>query len=506
MSEDSSNNRRIAKNTILLYFRMLFLMLVNLYTSRVVLRELGVDDYGIYAIVGGVVTMFSLLSGSMSSAISRFITFELGKGDAGRLKTIFSSAITIQLIFSAIILVVGEPLGLWFLNNKMVIPPDRLGAANWCFQLSLITFIINNISIPYNATIIAHERMSFYAYVSIYEGLGQLLISFLIVFGFFDKLVFYASLIAILAISVRVIYGWYCKRHFEEANYSFVFDKRVIKEMFSFAGWNLFGQGSLVLRNHGVDILLNLYFGVVVNAAKGICNQVQSAVYQFVTNFQTALSPQLTMSIAQNDYARNHTLVIQGSRFSFYLLTFFSIPFLLQTQELLALWLGKVPDYTVVFVQWTFIYLQLDCLSRCLIKSILAYGKIRNYQILVGGTKLLVLPIVWVVLYWGGHPVTGVVVNVIIELFCLAMRIFFNNRYTHLPVNRFVFGVFAHCWVVFGIIWLLVSLCKMYITDNFVVGLAVDFIVTAVIIWLVGLRKTERASIASAAMKIIKRR
>ena len=504
MSNDTSiNNKRIAVNTILLYVRMLFIMAISLYTYRIIFQELGVDDYGIYNIVGGFVAMFSMISGSMSSAISRFLTFELGKGDLGKLKRIFSSSVTIQLIFSLVVLTIGETLGVWYLNEKMVIPESRLVAANWCLQLSLATFVINLISMPYNAVIIAHEKMSAFAYISIFEALGKLGIAFLIIVNPLDKLVYYVLLTTVLAVIIRFIYGRYCKRHFEEASVRLSFDKEVLGPMFSFAGWNLFGSGSYVLRNQGVDLLLNAYFGVAVNAAKGICNQVQSAVYQFVTNFQTAVNPQLTIAIAQNDYERNHTLVIQGARFSFYLLSFFSIPFLVETNSILSLWLVEVPEYTVEFVQWTFIFLQLDCLSRFMINSVLAYGKIRNYQIAIGGTKLVVLPIVWVVLALGGSPVTGVIINVAIEIVCLILRLGFNRKYTGLSVRRFLTDALLHCWLVFAIIWGGMLAVQKYLNPHYLVVIIVSVFMTALCIWLIGLRQNERATLMKKAKNII---
>ena len=492
MPEPISSNKRIAKNTILLYIRMIFLMLVGLYTSRVLLRELGINDYGIYNIVGGVVAMFSLLSGSMTTAIGRFITFELGRGDKENIRMIFSSSIWVQIILSVIILLLAETVGLWFLNDKMVIPVDRMAAANWCYQMSLFTFVVNLISVPYNATIIAHERMSSFAYMSIFEGLGKLFIAFLIVWNPFDKLICYSIMIALLAILMRILYGWYCKKHFEEAQFDFRFDKKVVGPIFSFAGWNLFGAGSNIFRNQGVDILLNIYFGVAVNAAKGICNQVQAAVYQFVTNFQMAINPQLTIAIAQKNYERNHSLVIQGCRFSFYLLLFFSIPLMIETDRILKLWLGDAPQYTSIFIVWSLIYLQFDCLSRFLINTVLADGRIRNYQIVAGVSKLMVFPLTWMVLFLGGTPVTGVIVNVAIEVLCLGVRLFYNKKYTQLPVKLFIKEVVVHCWVVFFVIYGLALLTKYFISPNFLLSVFLCIVLSAAGIWALGLNRAER--------------
>ena len=259
MTDVAANNKRIAKNTLMLYIRMLLIMAVNLYTSRVVLNALGVEDFGIYNVVGGVVAMFSVLSGSLSAAITRFITYELGKGNEERLNKIFSSSVTIQIGLAFIIIILAEAVGVWFLNNKMNIPDGRIVAANWVFQLSVLTFVINLISVPYNASIIAHERMSAFAYISILEALGKLAIAFFITISPIDRLVFYAILMCLVALCIRFVYGIYCKRHFEECTYHFIFDKELLKQMFGFAGWTLIGASSAVIRYQGGNVVINLF-------------------------------------------------------------------------------------------------------------------------------------------------------------------------------------------------------------------------------------------------------
>ena len=290
-TQTSDNNKRIAKNTLLLYFRMLFMMVVSLYTSRVILNALGVEDFGIYNVVGGVVAMFTVISGSLSAAISRFITYELGKGDQSKLNRIFSASVTIQLLLSLIIVVLIESVGVWFLNAKMTIPINRIVAGNWVLQFSVITFVLNLVSVPYNAAIIAHEKMVAFAYISILEVVGQLLIALLIDFSPIDRLVFYALLMCVVAIIVRVAYGLYCKRNFEECTYHWHWDKDILCTMFSFAGWNFIGATSAILRDQGGNIVINLFCGPTVNAAKGISMQVNSAITAFVRNFMTALKP-----------------------------------------------------------------------------------------------------------------------------------------------------------------------------------------------------------------------
>ena len=318
-NQTSDNNKRIAKNTLLLYFRMLFLMVISLFTSRITLQTLGVDNFGIYNVVGGIVAMFSIMSGSLSNAISRYITFELGKGDKKILKKVFSTAVNVQIIMAVIIAVLIEIGGVWFLNYKMNIPAGRMVAANWVLQFSIISFAVNLISIPYNAAIIAHEKMSAFAYISIYEAVMKLVVVYLIVISPFDKLIVYSFLILLISLSLRLIYGIYCKRKFEECSYMFILDKPLLKKMSGFAGWNFLGAGSFLLMTQGVNMLLNMFFGVALNAARGIATQVENVVNQFTINFGTAINPQITKSYAKGDYDYMHKLVFAGSKYSFFL-------------------------------------------------------------------------------------------------------------------------------------------------------------------------------------------
>ena len=454
----SANNKRIAKNTLLLYFRSIALILINLYTSRIILQSLGVSDYGIYNVVGSVVTMFTVINNSMSSASQRFITYALVEDDIEILKKVFSTSITLHIIIGIIVILLIEVIGVWFLYAKLNIPAERLDTAFWVLQLSIATLFVNIVSVPYNAAIIAHEKMSIFAYISILDGLLKLLIAIGLLFATFDRLLLYALLMFVVALLLRLLYAIYSHRFFKETrNVKIKFEHDQFRVMFSFAGWNMFGNGSKLLRNQGVDILLNIFFGVTVNAAKGICNQVQTAVYQFVSNFQTAVNPQLTMSIAQLDFNRTHTLVMQGGRFSFYMLCIFAVPMIVATPEVLSFWLEKVPDYTIAFVQWTLIYLLLDSLSRFLINSILADGRIKVYQLVVGGTKLLILPLVYVWLLIGGSPLTGIWANIILEIVCLCQRIYFNKKYNGLNWLSYITKTVLPCWCVFSLLPQLVS-------------------------------------------------
>ena len=343
-----------------------------------------------------ILAMFSMLSGSLSAAISRFITFELGKGDQERLNKIFSASVTIQLLISLAIVILVEMIGVWFLNAKMSIAEDRLFAANWVLQLSVVTFVINLISVPYNAVIIAHEKMSAFAYISILEAFGKLAVAFLLVISPFDKLIFYAILMCVISIAIRLVYGFYCKKNFDECTYHLQWDKGLLGQMFKFAGWNFFGAGSQLLMTQGVNILMNLFFGVAINAARGVANQVDHAVLQFVNNFTTAVNPQITKSYAANDLTYMHKLVCVGSKYSFFLTWFFVLPLLLEADIVLHIWLKTVPEYASIYWRLTLLISLVSVVSNTLVTSMLATGDIKRYQIIVGGLGMCVFPMAYV--------------------------------------------------------------------------------------------------------------
>lgn len=495
MSNTTENNKRIAKNTLLLYFRMLFLMAVSLYTSRVVLNALGVEDFGIYNVVGGVVAMFSVLSGSLSAAISRFITYELGKGNQENLNKIFSSAVTIQLGLAGIIILLAETIGIWFLNVKMNIPEVRMEAANWVFQFSILTFAINLISVPYNASIIAHEKMSAFAYISILEAVGKLFIAYLITIAPMDRLIFYAILMCVVALIVRFTYGNYCKRHFCECTYHFIWDKQLLKSMFSFAGWNFIGASSAVLRDQGGNVVINLFCGPAVNAARGIAFQVNNAVNQFVGNFMTALNPQITKSYAAGDRGYMMTLIFQGARLSFYMLFLLSLPILVNTHYILTLWLKIVPEHAVLFVQLILIFALSESISQPLITAMLATGKIRNYQIIVGGLQMMNLPVSYILLRIGYFPEIVIVVAICISQCCLGARLILLRKMINLSITKYLKNVYLNIIIVSitAAIFPLISACyidKSFI--NFILISLIAVICTFTSIYFIGCNYQER--------------
>ena len=439
MSHSSSkNDKRIAKNTIYLYFRTSIILLVNLYMSRVILDNLGITDYGVYNAVGGVIAMFSVVSGALSSSISRFITFELGKGNSQRLHNIFSSSLIIQVCIAFLIILISEPIGIWFLNNHMNIPPDRIIAANWVLQCSLITFCINLIAVPYNACIIAHERMSAFAYISVLEAILKLLVAFILPVILFDKLIIYAILLVAVALIVRGAYSIYCKRNFDECHYKFIYDKKLLKEMTGFAGWNFLTNTAYIFNTQGVNILINLYFGVALNAARGIATQVEGAVMQFVNNFTMALNPQITKSYAQGNKQEMFSLVCLGSKFSCFLMMFFAIPLIFEADYILSLWLKNVPLHTVTFVQLSVIAAIIDKMGITCTTACLATGKAKDYTIWISIVGSLMFFLTWICFFAGFAPESAYISYMITYVLVNAARLIMMKKLHSFPISMFI--------------------------------------------------------------------
>lgn len=507
-SGKAENNKRIAKNTLMLYARMLIMTLVNLYTSRVVLNALGVEDFGIYNVVGGVVAMFTILSGSVTAAISRFITFELGEGDIAKLQRIFSTAVTIQFGLGLLVVLLAETVGLWFLYSKMSIPDGRMLAANWVLQFSLVAFVINLISVPYNALIIAHERMSVFAYIGIFEAVAKLGVGLLILVAPIDRLIFYAVMMCAVALAVRMAYGWYCKRHFEECSYQFIFDRRLLHDMSGFAGWNFIGASSTILRDQGGNILINIFFGPGVNAARGVAVQVSHAIMNFANNFMTALNPQIIKSYATGDHGYMMTLVYQGARLSYYMLLLLSLPIIISTHYILVVWLGIVPDHTVAFVQLSLLLSMSEALSNPLIIAMLATGRIRDYQIVVGGLNMLNLPIAYVLLNLGLAPESVFFVAICLSQICLFARIYMLKRIVRLSLIQFVRNVYLNVIAVTAVAIVVPIAASIAVSESFVVfiGLSLlSLVSTATAIYFIGCNREEKLKARAGIIRIVKK-
>lgn len=423
MPDNSSNNKRIAKNTLLLYIRTLLIMLVTLYTSRVVLNTLGVTDYGVYNVVGGVVAMFGFINSSMASATQRFITFALGKGDKDNLQKVFSTALQIHVLIAALIVVLGETVGLWFMYTQMQIPADRMDAAFWVLQCSIVSAVVMIISVPYNADIIAHEKMSAFAYISILEAVLRLAIVYLLLAFSYDKLILYAFLTLAVQLLIRFCYSSYCNKHFPESKYRHVWDKFLFKEMTGFAGWGMFSSLSGILSGQGLNMLLNVFFGPVVNAARAVAVQVQNAILQFIGNFQMAINPQITKTYANGEMEDMHKLMFRSARFTFYLLFVVSLPVLFETNFILTVWLKTVPENTVIFLRIMICVSLLYPLSNPLIIANQATGQVRNFQFVSGLILLFILPVSYICLSFGLPAYSVFVVHFIMEFTTLFYRL-----------------------------------------------------------------------------------
>ena len=492
------NSRRIARNTLMLYVRMLFLLVISFYTTRVVLRALGQDDLGIYNVVGGVVAVFSVISGALSAAISRFLTFELGKKDSGRLSLIFSSSVTIQIVIAAIIIILAEPAGLWFINHKMHIDPVRIPAARWVLQFSIATFAINLISVPYNAAIIAHERMKAFAGIGIGEGIGKLAVAFAIAKCSSDRLILYAILMCVVAVLVRFAYRVFCRQNFEECRFKFKWDAGLFKQMFAFAGWNFIGVSSGVLRDHGGNILINLFSGTAVNAARGLAMQVSGAVQNFSTNFMTALNPQITKSYAAGEKDYVEKLLFKGAKFSFYLLLLLGLPVLMNTEYLLGLWLKEVPEHAVSFARLALVLAMCECLSKPLITAMLATGDIKLYQIIVGGLQLLNIPVSYVCLKLGCGPESVFWVAIIISQICLGARLILLKGMIGLPSLDYLKTVYLNVILVSALSASVPLQWQRFLPDGGIGCLCsclICLVWTALVMFFVGLTPAERKTI-----------
>lgn len=485
---------------------MLFLMFIGLFTGREILAALGVEDYGIYNVVGGFVSMFSLVSSALTSSCTRFINYEMGVGSPQRLRTVFSTTVTIQYCLTIIIAILCETIGLWYVNNKMVLPPERIYAANWCFQLSVISFCLNLIQVPYNAAIVAHEDMKTFAYVSIFDGIAKLAICFAIMYTPFDRLIFYAILLFVISLIVRIVYQVYCRRHYAECKYYFVLDKTFLRQIFSYTGWHLIGNGSAILRYQGVNIVLNLFFGPVLNAAKGVGYQVQHVVTRFAGNFMMALNPQITQSYAKKDYQYMFNLVYRGSRFSFYILFLLGLPVIVNANCLVHLWLKEVPNYAVAFAQLGLVNAMVQTMSNTLITAQNATGRVRNYQLVVGGLQLLVLPLAYLVLYLGCSPLSVMWVSIIMDIIMLLARFYMIP----LTIKEFKPGdyfrkVIVICFVVAVAASVIPILMKFMLPENvwtIILNVMICLWLSSVCIYYIGCSNSERMQVNGYIAKI----
>ena len=492
----NENSKRIAKNALALYIRMLFTMGASLYASRVVLKTLGVNDFGIYNVINSFVAMFSMMTATLTTSTQRFLSYELGKKQINKAADVFSVSLNIHILLSVVVVIMIESIGLWFLNAKMSIPAQRLHAANWVLQLSAAAFVVNLLSVPYNAAIIANEKMDVFAYIAILEvGLKLLSLVFLVK-AHSDRLIAYSALILSVAVLIRIVYGICCRELFPECKYKRVKSKSVYKDILSVSGWNFLGSSASIATGEGIGLMLNLYGGgVIVNAAKGIANQVQNAIQQLVGNFMMSINPQITKSYAASNLSYMDSLVDRGSRLSFYLLALVAFPILLETNQLLSLWLNVVPPYATEFVRGVLLYLLLYPFSTLLDQVLMASGKIRNSQIVISIFQFLNLPVAYLVLISKLPPYCIYYGIIIISLMCLGWRIYFACQWTGTTGLAYIRGTMVRSFVTIGVA-VVIPIIFVVIIPPSVARLIFTFILTmgsiAISGYVIGIDKQER--------------
>lgn len=429
---------------------MFLSMAISLYSSRLILEGLGIVDYGIYGVVGGLVSMLSLVSGALSSSIGRFMTFELGAENGENLKKVFATSLIIQIVMSVAVILIGETIGLWFVNSQMNIPIEKMYAANWVYQCSIIGFVLGLLLCPYSALLIAYEKMNIFAYFSILDILFKLIIALFLVYSpfHFDKLIVYSVFWVGCSLIMQYIYFRYCSKHFEVTHTQLRFDKIYWKKMLGFSTWNGIGCTAAILNDQGVNVLLNIFFGPVVNAARTIGYQVSGAITGFAANFMTALIPQITKSYSGGDISYTFSLVYRGSRFSYYIMIILAIPVLLYTPYILKIWLGVYPDYSVEFVRLVIILTLIEILSKTLITLQNANGNIRTYQLVVGTTLLMNFPFSWAALKMGCSPLSVYYIAIGVGVSCMLLRLMFLRKSVGLPMFEYLKNVVGNVVVV----------------------------------------------------------
>lgn len=508
MLDNTSNNKRIGKNTIFLYIRMLILILISLYTSRVILQTLGVEDFGIYNVVGGIVVLFTFVNGAMVSTSQRYFTFEIGKNNLTQLNKVFSTSLLIQIFIALIIIILGETVGLWFLYEKLVIPSDRFTAALWVYQCSIIACVINIMSAPYNALIVSYEKMSAFAYISILEAVLKLVIVFALNVTHWDKLITYAILVLCVQFIIRFTYTSYCKKHFAEAHYHHQIDKSLLKEMTSFAGWSLTTPFAYVLNSQGLNMMLNVFFGPTVNAARAIAVQIQGISQQFVTSLQMAINPQITKNYASSQLATMHSLMSRSARFSYFLLLFLSLPILIETKYILTIWLTEVPENTVIFTRLILLRALLFPFTNPLVIANQATGKVKKYETVSGIILLTLLPFSYICLRLGAPAYSVFAIHIFLDFVTLVCRLFLIRKDINMSLSYFTKSAILPAIIVTTFSCIPPLLAFQYVNKNFggficVSLLSVISVLLSVYFW--GFTKKENKVITAKAMTVVKK-
>lgn len=508
MTSHAENTKRIAKNTLMLYVRMLFSMLVSLYTSRVVLNTLGVEDYGIYNVVGGVVAMMGVLNGAMSTSVQRFLNFEIGTGNKEKLRQTFSMSLNIYAIFALIFFLLAETIGAWFLNTHLLIPQERLSAANYVFQFSIFATVISLISNPYNAAIVAHERMDVYAYTSIFEVLIKLGIVYLLIVIPFDKLISYGFFLTCASCLVTFVYYIFCKKHFVECRYRLYWSKSLFQQLFSYFSWNLFGSAAALLKGEGLNILLNMFFNPAVNAARGIACTINNVLMQFFNNFYTAVRPQIVKYYAQGDTASMLDLVFKSTKYSFFLCLIVSLPVLIEAPYLIHLWLGQTPEYVVIFTRLIVIISIVDALASPIMTAAHATGKIKLYQFVVGMITIMNIPISYCVLkYICTDAVAVYAVSLALTTIAFIVRLWIVKRLVNFSIQLYFRTVILRILALTVLSVPLPIGLHFIMADGFIgcaVVVVVSVISSCMFIYTFGMNPTERTAVVKVVRNKVK--
>lgn len=496
MGELKSDNKRIAKNTVYMYIRMFVTMLIGLYTSRVILASLGFEDYGLYNVIGGIIAMFGFLNGALSNTTSRYITFYLGKNNIQRLREVFSTTFYIHVVLAIIIVLLGETIGLWYVCNKLVIPEGRFTAAIWLYQFTIITTAANIISVPFNSSIIAHEKMSAFAIIAVVDSVLKLLIAISITYAPFDHLIYYGLMILLVQLMNNVVYWIYSTKRFEGIKLTRVFDKPLFKEIFGFTGWNLFGNFSYMFFSQGINLILNFFCGTAVNAARGIAVQVDGIVRQFANNVQTAINPQIIKSYAQNEKDRFYSLIFASSRYCFYLLLLLTLPIILETDFLLTLWLGKYPEHTVSFIRITLVTVTLEALVAPMFTANLASGKVKVYQITMCIIAAFFIPISFFSIKLYRVPEILFVTTLVMTIVEIIARIFIVHKQVGLPRRLYLRKVVLNISIVAVLVSIVPALVHSQLPEGVMRFIVVGFscvLSVGLVVYFIGINKRERA-------------
>ena len=501
-------NNLVIKNTLVLYIRMFFTMGISLYTSRLILNALGIVDFGIYNVIGGVVGMFGFLNVAMASSTQRFLNYELGKGNITQLNKVFNASIVIHITISIFIFLLAETIGLWFLNNKLEIPNDKINAANWVFQFSILTSIISLIQVPFLATIIAYERMKVYAYIGIVEATLKLFAALMLTWILWERLKLYATLICLVTLIIFSVYYIYCNRKISICRFSFVKDSNIYKELTGFTSWNIFGGIVNILNTQGQNILLNIFGGPAINAARGIAVQVTHALYSFISNFQTSVNPQIVKSYASKDFTYFQGLIYTSSKVSFFLFLLLIVPVFSEMEQILRLWLNVVPEYTVGFCRYVLLTGLLTTFSSPIITAASSSGNIRKFQLIVNSIFLLNIPVSYVFLKLDYSPNSVFQIGLFMEIIALICRLLIVKTLVPFDVKKYFRYVIFKTFIVFCLVMVPIYIIHSHFSPTihrlfFTVICSVLY--SLIIIFFVGLSSNERILVLNKIKKFIKK-